>query len=1356
MLHTLSRLSVRLLGAIAIVATAAACPGIGDIDRTQPEKVKKSIFFKDDGKTPAEFYFRQTVIDVPATNGVTFIGEQGDTERVVFEVTQDFLFAYRSYGWLENDTVDGPSQTDNDQGPLPGNQGDGYVRPGTGPYHGTPIAAFRILGHFDIKRQYNPSTGEQTNVIYEDGQDRPWYQREYMRVDWTTNQIADFRFGSATVLQTPASVSVPEEDNTPDAQNERPIITSDYIDVVTKFNVNPEAIDLSYYGYGMVPECYFSSSMYKDCLGGTIKVRSSFRRLPDEGSDYLPLDYDDLRFQKFGFFRTERFAYDDEYGIVEPAQVRLANRWNIWKDAASCYDPEADLPYSACRPDQLRTIVYYLNADFPKEPSELRKAALENGDQWNALLREAVKASTGWSDAELGDHRMFTLCPNNPVEEGDPEECGPAGLSPQIGDLRYSMYYYVPNYQDSSPLGYGPSAADPLTGEIIQANAFYYAEAGGTIAARTRDIVKLQLGLISEEDITGGIPAHEAVAAAKSALAADSRVREFPPDFADKARDLAKKLKIKENGQRLRQQIDSGVALHDKRAGRTEALKNSGIDELVVNDEMREVFGRALLEEGVDPSQADSLLAARLFDDDAMFRRSRLRQERLLTPAAGGCILSAEDVFDDALLGLAAAVRSKFYDTTTNPPTLKDGFTDADVYNFILAETLSDTQLHEVGHTMGLRHNFAGSTDALNYGPKYWELRGLVKTSSSPRPAAEWEIGGSLADSFQLALDSGLRENQDASIMDYSSAYARSHRDLGLYDLAAIKYAYGDVVEVFNSPDMTEDKAALLRQGELHYTYYPEVVSNAGSYDERVAALYDRRNVNFRKAGGNGAVEVPYSFCSDEYRDASATCAIWDQGADNFERTHYAATKYRNYSIFSNFKRERLTYGLDIYAYLSRVYTVDMTYILNQYKNWVNDELIIRNNKPCLAVENGQIVKVSDDRFAADQCGLAGFLGTVEAINLFGAIIEQPDVGCYARLKPGCYDTVVGNASPGSVPDSADITLVDANPDACDSYVPTQPANPDADRRVALKITATSPFNHVPDTTTCEGYTNISDLMEDPIEINLTAGGGRPANTLYDRDRYGYYFYNKPVTIGSWWDKWLAVKALGDPNTDFIGVDASSDTRSFLISLNTLFGDNINNVIGGAVTDNVNVYGPVVNESGDDVEILPVLDINTGGAIDRTVLNRPVINPDQQYTFRLLAMMNAAYNGQVTDSFEFGESLSIGSAYNLTNTDIPDAVRADPSRYTEVTDPVSGVKWFALNQKRAGADDLYSVGFNFLREIKDRYYVGGADGPGTTLLPAYQGQFEFQPRQDLEIARIMASTAAVFGYADVWSGDIEF
>jgi hypothetical protein len=385
-----------------------------------------------------------------------------------------------------------------------------------------------------------------------------------------------------------------------------------------------------------------------------------------------------------------------------------------------------------------------------------------------------------------------------------------------------------------------------------------------------------------------------------------------------------------------------------------------------------------------------------------------------------------------------------------------------------------------------------------------------------------------------------------------------------------------------------------------------------------------------------------------------------------------------------------------------------------------------------------------------------------------------------------------------------DIFQVSTDPTFCDSYSPTQPPTSDtnAQQRVALKVTTGTSYTHLFNSTGCSESPNANlgasatgtcttdfecpanfgcnttsgqcdykplvdngkginpvgtSIMEVPQSLAFHPGGARAANTLYDRNYYGYFFYDKPLTVGSWWDKWLAVKALGDPDTNFIGVDASSDARAFLISLNLLFGNDINNLIGGTLTGNANVYGPTLSVAGNDVDIQPVLDINSGGAIDRTQLTQPTIDPDQQYTFRLVAMMNAAYQGFATDRFEFGESLSIGDGFATDAATIDPTVKSDPTRYTEVTDPVSGRKWYALNQDRADATSpLYSVGFNFINEIKDRYFVGGAAGPGTQLLPGFNGGSEFSVNEDLDLVRGMASTAMVFGYAGVDSGDIQF
>ena len=61
--------------------------------------------------------------------------------------------------------------------------------------NGTIVAAYKIESHFDIRRSYNPTTGEQLNIIEENTSDRPWYDRQFMRVDWSSPAQQVARFG---------------------------------------------------------------------------------------------------------------------------------------------------------------------------------------------------------------------------------------------------------------------------------------------------------------------------------------------------------------------------------------------------------------------------------------------------------------------------------------------------------------------------------------------------------------------------------------------------------------------------------------------------------------------------------------------------------------------------------------------------------------------------------------------------------------------------------------------------------------------------------------------------------------------------------------------------------------------------------------------------------------------------------------------------------------------------------------------------------------------------------------------------------------------------------------------------------
>jgi hypothetical protein len=68
-------------------------------------------------------------------------------------------------------------------------------------FTGSPLAAYPIEDHLDIIWSYNPGTGEKTNVKEENSSDRYWYEREYLRVDWGSNDVTNYEFTLTGLLK---------------------------------------------------------------------------------------------------------------------------------------------------------------------------------------------------------------------------------------------------------------------------------------------------------------------------------------------------------------------------------------------------------------------------------------------------------------------------------------------------------------------------------------------------------------------------------------------------------------------------------------------------------------------------------------------------------------------------------------------------------------------------------------------------------------------------------------------------------------------------------------------------------------------------------------------------------------------------------------------------------------------------------------------------------------------------------------------------------------------------------------------------------------------------------------------------
>ncbi len=311
---------------VGAIGTLGCAEQRAPVNRVQPNALDKSFFVGKDLQDPSddpEFYARGTVVDVgygAAQDGLFTSTYAQPVTRIKWTIQEDLLIGRLTYQRIANSDGKGAGPASED---------------------GQVAYAYPIQSHFDIKRDYNPTTGEQTNVIVENTTDRPWYQREYMRVDWSRNLNVDaFDFDTLSLMGIYGGVSYSplayyvNDPDSPDAPHFN--VEAGYFDVTNKAFAQPQLIDLSGLGWGVnkFPACYLDNDFFQgsapagNCNPVELTLRQSFRRV--EVSDYEPVDWDGYQFVAFGIFTNDRYGYARNYGMTDTDWHRFASRYNIW------------------------------------------------------------------------------------------------------------------------------------------------------------------------------------------------------------------------------------------------------------------------------------------------------------------------------------------------------------------------------------------------------------------------------------------------------------------------------------------------------------------------------------------------------------------------------------------------------------------------------------------------------------------------------------------------------------------------------------------------------------------------------------------------------------------------------------------------------------------------------------------------------------------------------------------------------------------------------------------------------------------------------------------------------------------
>jgi hypothetical protein len=360
----------------------------------------------------------------------------------------------------------------------------------------------------------------------------------------------------------------------------------------------------------------------------------------------------------FGFFSTQQITLDVDNNDVVGSEKYFFDRWN----------------------PKRKDVVYYLSEAFAKPANAAIKQA----------TIEAVAAVNDGLQKAGADTRLIL---KDPVE----------GMS--SGDIRNNMIVLEEDPQAAGVIGYGPHAANPLTGEIVHAKTIMYL---GTMKKYLRYNYE---ELVKEKMATSAAPSIQQARALKLDDRLASRVARSNGGMAKATRTMA--------SARPGQVIDRHL-------------------------NVKELQKFTQMDKNYQSMAQDAFQKMEFMSRNCMFPGDMVHLEGDI----GGGL---DEVLDE--------VKMKPWNDLSETEKEK-------VIAVLLPYVWKPTLIHELGHNLGLRHNFAGSEDKANF---YTQAE--LSAMGVKRPAAY------------------------SSVMDYAFRTNNELRVLGKYDIAALRYGYAEQVE---------------------------------------------------------------------------------------------------------------------------------------------------------------------------------------------------------------------------------------------------------------------------------------------------------------------------------------------------------------------------------------------------------------------------------------------------------------------------------------------------------------------------------------------------------------------------------
>lgn len=363
-------------------------------------------------------------------------------------------------------------------------------------------------------------------------------------------------------------------------------------------------------------ENYFGFTIMVMSGGMGKKVHYSFLRADNGRKPYTPKKSFDEDQKRFGFFTSEKpFIWNWEYYTKNDAKKRVF---------VSRYNPNSDV------------ITFHLSYSSPKWLEDIAEKSVE---AWNQAFEEALKDSPQKIKIEFSKQRV------------------------QLGDLRYNIIHIVDTLNEDGLLGFGPSIADPETGEIISATSNVYANSIRSIAASTirQYIVNRLEGRLNPEE------------AIRVALIPSEKQMESSAKYLSHKHELEAKLSLRQEQLNLQNTLSTNSFEQKinelEKGAQAEASKGCQYSQqIALSSNDRDIINYC-------PEVEKSIVAYTSFnfEDGQNIEATWDKVWESAKPALESCS--------------AKITRGK----------------------------LLSTLIHEMGHNFGLRHNFLASTDKENF-----------------------------------------------------------------------------------------------------------------------------------------------------------------------------------------------------------------------------------------------------------------------------------------------------------------------------------------------------------------------------------------------------------------------------------------------------------------------------------------------------------------------------------------------------------------------------------------------------------------------------------------------------------------